>query len=145
MIQVTGHTKNDIDTIINELNRVSGSNVFNDLLQVVNYGSASMTIPDTPGTTTTGFLAHGLNYPPIYIIRIEGEDGFSKDFPFPDLTYTYPSGSQSQGAYPFNRFFSYVDNKNFYIQVDNLDNPGGFVVTGTFVFSYYIFNRPITS
>lgn len=144
MIQATGNTDQDISSIIDELNRLN-TNKLSNALQIVSYGVVEGTIPNTPGTTSIASIPHGLNYAPVFLMRLLGGDGFNRDFPYSDALYTYPSGLKDEGGYPYNRFMSYADVKNINIEVDNLTNPGGFVVSGLFAFTYYIFNRPINS
>lgn len=142
-LSASGDTTQDISDIIDTFNTLNDTSSITNALTINAYGQFLMSVPDLPNETTISKFLHNLGYPPMFMVKIQAVDGGFFDLPVVVASYFYSSGTKSQGEYPYCIINCYSDNQYLNVSFNNVANPGGFIQSGTFTFSYYIFSRPI--
>lgn len=140
----TGNTKQDISNIIDVINDLNDNPSIQNVISIASYGQVEVTITEADyGLDIDVLIPHGLSYPPAFFIQLIASDSTNFQLPFVSESYSYNIGPQSQGTYPYEVLNALVDDTYLRVSLFNIANPASAITVGTYVFSYYLFSRPL--
>ena len=143
MIELTGDTTADIQTVVDEFNRYQNTANTTQQLLISAYGALPITVTDGGfvGNTYTGQFGHGLGYPPQFLVFYQDFDQ-SEFFPLPFPDFLVTNTTPSVQYY----IQAYVDNVNLYATLSFLDSSATqpfYPADTEFNVYFYIFSSPI--